>query len=101
MVRENAAKTGSHFWYAVRSPPAIVVRARARARGAPAANGGIEVGDPLPGQVPGNLPVLPRVAGAVVDDDQARAQGVFHARGPQDLPDVAVVAPAPPQDVDG
>jgi hypothetical protein len=30
-VRENVAKTGSHFWYAVRSPPAIVVRVRARA----------------------------------------------------------------------
>jgi len=51
--------------------------------------------------VPGNLAVLPRVAGPVVDDDQAATQGVFHARDPQDLPDVAVVAQAQRQDVDG
>src|SRR6266566_3920366 len=69
--------------------------------GAAAADRGVEVADPLPGQVPGNLTVLPRVAGAVVDDDQAGAQGVFHARGPHDLPDVAVVAQAQLQDVDG
>src|SRR6185312_1455511 len=50
--------------------------------GTAAVDGGVEVGDALPGQVPGNLAVLPRVAGPVVDDDQAATQGVFHARGP-------------------
>src|SRR5271165_183569 len=85
----------------VRRAVAAGHRGQGAGPGAAAADRGVEVGDLLPGQVLGNLAVLPRVAGAVVDDDQAGAQGVFYARGPQDLPDVAVVAQAQLQDVDG
>jgi len=38
-VRENAVKSGSHIWYAVRSLPAVVVRVRVRALAPPPLTG--------------------------------------------------------------
>src|ERR1700750_1062301 len=52
MVRENAAKTGSHFWYVSRSPPAIVVRAGTRAPAPPPLTGASREASPFPARCP-------------------------------------------------